>query len=142
MHLVADCVYPAPRRGRCRVRIFLPEDERDAPVVVCSEMPTNRGESVTNAAERIAGGVIASYRLSVPVVWIEHYPPEATDGRSETFDLVVFGHQEVREIVRSVAEGSVKEVGPPVWKRLDRRSVEALVGQPLQEHSSGAGETA
>lgn len=128
MHLVADCVYPAPKRGRCRVRIFLSDDERDAPVVVCSEMPDNRGESVTNAAERIAGGVISAYRLPAPVVWIEHYPPEATDGRAETFDLVVFAHQEIREIARSVPEGPVKEVGPPVWKRLDRATVEALVG--------------
>ena len=100
-------------------------------MVVCSDLPGNTGQSVTNAAERIAGSVVSNLALPVPLVWIEHYPPETTDGRAETFDLVVFGHYEVREIVRAVEEGPVKEIGPPAWKRLDRESVEALVGQRL-----------
>ncbi len=132
MHLASDHVHPTPGRGRCRVRIFLPDDpERDAPVVVCSEVPNNPGRSVTNAADRIAGDVINAFRLPVPVVWIEHRPPETTDGTTETFDLVVFAHYEVREIVRSIAEGPVKEVGPPTWKALDRVTVEALVGRAV-----------
>ena len=68
----------------------------------------------------------------MPLVWVEHYPPETTDGRAETFDLVVFGHYEVREIVRAVEEGPIKEIGPPVWKRLDRASVEVLLGRRLR----------
>ena len=63
--------------------------------------------------------------------WFEHRPPKGNDGRTETFDLVTFGHYEVREIVRAEEEGPVKEIGPPSWKRLDRESVEVLVGQPL-----------
>ncbi len=134
MHLATDYVHPTPGRGRCRVRVFLPSDpERDALVVVCSELPNNRGERVTNAAERIAGEVIDAFKLPVPLVWIEHYPPETTDGQAETFDLVVFGHYEVRKIVRMVEEGPIKEIGPPQWKRLDRESVEVLVGQPLRD---------
>ena len=31
MHLAADYIHPTPRGGRCRVRVYLPEDERDAP---------------------------------------------------------------------------------------------------------------
>jgi hypothetical protein len=64
----------------------------------------------------------------VPVV-IEHYPPEATGGGGETFDLVVFAHHEVRE----VTSGGVrrKELGPPTWKPLGRCSVEVLVGYPV-----------
>jgi hypothetical protein len=76
------------------------------------------------------------------VVWIEHRPPETTDGSTETFELVVFGHYEVREIVRSVSEGPVKEVGPPTWTPLDRGSVEMLIGQPLRERPFGAAGTA
>lgn len=116
----------------CRVRIFLPDDpERDAPVVLCTEIPNNRGKSVTNAAERIAGEVIAAFGLPVPLVWIEHHPPETTNGKTETFDLVAFGHYEVREIVRE-EEGPIREIGPPTWRRLDRRSVEVLLGRPLR----------
>lgn len=132
MHLATDYVHPTPGRGRCRVRVFLPSDpERDLFVVVCSELPGNRGSSVTDAAERIAGSVIDALGLPVPLVWIEHHPPETTDGATETFDLVVFGHYEVRDIVRAAEEGPVKEIGSPSWKRLDRMSVEVLVGRPL-----------
>ncbi len=51
MHLATDYIHPTPRDGRCRVRVWLPEDERDAPVVVCSELPADEGASVTNVAE-------------------------------------------------------------------------------------------
>ena len=132
MHLATDYVHPTPGRGWCRVRVFLPDDpERDLFVVVCSELPGNKGQTVTNSAEQLAGEVISNFALPVPLVWIEHYPPETTDGHAETFDLVVFGHYEVREIVRAVDEGPIKEIGPPTWNRLDRESVEALVGQRL-----------
>ena len=134
MHLATDYVHPTPGRGRCRVRVFLPSNpERDLFVAVCSELPDNRGQSVTNDAERIAAEVVSNFALPVPLVWIEHYPPETTDGQAETFDLVVFGHYEVREIVRAMEEGPVKEIGPPQWKRLDRGSVEVLVGRPLED---------
>ena len=132
MHLATDYIHPTPGRGRCRVRVFLPSDpELDLIVVVCSELPGNKGQTVTNSAEQLAGEALSNFALPVPLVWIEHHPPETTDGLVETFDLVVFGHYEVREIVRAVDEGPIKEVGPPTWKRLDRRSVEVLVGQRL-----------
>ena len=132
MHLATDYVHSTSGRGRCRVRVFLPSDpERDMPVVVCTELPDGRGPGGAGDAQRIAGSVIDALGLPVPLVWIEHRPPKGTDGRGETFDLVTFGHYEVREIVRSEEEGPVKEIGPPSWKRLDRGSVEVLVGQPL-----------
>ena len=37
----------------------MPEEEGDAPVVLCSEMPTNPGLSVTRAKEPIAGEIIS-----------------------------------------------------------------------------------
>lgn len=46
------------RLSHCRVRIYLPDDVRDAPVVACSELPSNAGDSITNSAEVIAAGVI------------------------------------------------------------------------------------
>jgi hypothetical protein len=39
MHLTNDYIQPTPRGGRCRVRIYLPEEEHDAPVVICSQLP-------------------------------------------------------------------------------------------------------
>ena len=65
-------VPPWGRPARCRVRIYLPDDMRDAPVVVCSEVPNNPGGSITNSAEVIAAGVIQANELPTPLVWIEH----------------------------------------------------------------------
>jgi hypothetical protein len=80
MHLASDYIHPTPRGGQCRVRIYLPEEEQDAPVVICSELPNNGGASITYAAEQLAAEVIRSHRLPTPLVWIEHWPKESTDG--------------------------------------------------------------
>jgi hypothetical protein len=58
VHLASDYIHPTPRGGRCRICIYLPEEEQDAPIVICSELPNNPGGSITNSAEVIAAGVI------------------------------------------------------------------------------------
>ncbi len=72
MHLASDYFHPykgaGGRRAQCRVRIYLPNDIRDAPVVLCSELPNNPGGSITNSAEVIAAGVISSHELPTPLV--------------------------------------------------------------------------
>jgi hypothetical protein len=79
------------------VRIYLPDDDLDSPVVVCSEVPNSPGGSITNSVETITAGVIRANKLPTPLVWIEHWPKEATDGVEETFELVVFSNYEVTE---------------------------------------------
>jgi hypothetical protein len=131
MHLASDYIHPykgaGGRRAHCRVRIYLPDEVLDAPVVVCSEVPNNPGGSITNSAEVIAAGVIRANRLSPPLVWIEHWPEESTEGGAETFDLVVFSSYEVTERAPYLGE-SRASIGDAIWKPLDRTSVEALVG--------------
>ena len=132
MHLATDYVHPAPGRGICRVRVFLPDDpEHDSPVVVCTEIKNNPGRSVTNAAAEIAGEVIENFRLPTPVVWIEHYEDGARGPAADpaTFDLVIFSHYEPREVL--ALDGWRKAIGEPSWKALDRASAEALVGDEL-----------
>jgi hypothetical protein len=84
MHLASDYIHSYMDTGgsaaRCRVRIYLPDNVRDAPVVICSELPNNPGGSITNSAEVIAAGVVRANELPTPLVWIEHWPEEATDG--------------------------------------------------------------
>jgi hypothetical protein len=130
MHLAIDYIHPTPRDGLCRVRIYLPEDERDVAVVICSELPNNEGSSVTYSANQIAAEVIRYQKLSSAPVWIEHYPKEATDGHSETFELVVFSSYEVKERAPYLGETRLT-IGEPVWKTLDRVSVVALVEQEV-----------
>jgi hypothetical protein len=97
VHLASDYIHPTPRGGRCRICIYLPQDEWDKPVVICSELPSNEASSVTYSAHQIAAEVIRYHRLALVPVWIEHYPKEAADGASETFELVVFSSYEVKE---------------------------------------------
>jgi hypothetical protein len=130
--LTVDYVHPyesvSGMPSRCRIRIYLPKEEHDAPVVVCSELPDNPGIPVTGAAENIAAEVIAAHWLVAPV-WIEYHPEETTVAGVESFELVVFSDYRAREVV--CQGGSRNEIGQPCWKPLDRRSVEVLVGYPL-----------
>ena len=130
MHLANDYIHATPRGGTCRIRIYLPEDERDAPVVICSELAYNEGSSATYSAHQLAAEVIRYNQLASPPVWIEHYPKEATDGASETFELVVFSSYEVVERAPYLGKARLT-VGTPTWKTLDRGSVETLVGQEV-----------
>lgn len=131
MHLASDYIHPTPRGGRCRIRVYLPDEERDAVVVICTELANNLGTSVTNALRRIAAEVIGAHRLPTPLVWIEHHPPETTAGRTETFEMVLFDSYEVRERRAPYLGDRAVEIGSPSWKPLDRASVEMLVGEPL-----------
>jgi hypothetical protein len=131
MHLASDYIHPykdaGGRPARCRVRIYLPEYVRDAPVVICSELPNNPGGSITNSVEVIAAGVIQANKLPAPLIWIEHVPEESTNGGEETFELVVFSTYEVTERAPYLGETRTR-IGQATWKALDRASVEVLVG--------------
>jgi hypothetical protein len=131
VHLASDYIHPykdaGGRPAHCRVRLYLPEDVRDAPVVICSELPNNPGGSITDSAEVIVAGVIRSNELPTPLVWIEHWPKESTDREEETFDLVVFSNHEVIERAPYLGERRAW-IGEATWKALDRATVEALVG--------------
>jgi hypothetical protein len=130
MHLASDYIHPykdaGGRHSHCRVRIYLPYDVLDTPVVVCSEVPNNPGGSITNSAETIASGVIRANELFTPLVWIEHWPEETTEG-NETFELVVFSSHEVVERAPYLGERRAW-IGDATWKRLDRATVKMLVG--------------
>jgi hypothetical protein len=71
MHLASDYIHPyrsaGGRRARCRIWIYLPEDVRDIPVVICSKLANNSRGSVTNSAEVIAAGVIQAHELPTPL---------------------------------------------------------------------------
>jgi hypothetical protein len=128
--LASDYIHPfkdaGGRLSHCRIRIYLPDDVLDAPVIVCSELPNNPGGSITNSAETIAAGVIRANELLTPLVWVEHWPEESTEGQ-ESFELVVFSSYEVVETAPYLGETRAW-IGDATWKPLDRASVEVLVG--------------
>ena len=116
-------------RSRCRIRLYLPQEDQDAAVVVCSELPDHSGTPVIDAAEQIAAEIIQHFRLPSPPVWIEHHPQKVTNRQGEAFELLTFTHYEVKNTLR----GGIphQEIGQPTRKQLDRASVEALVGQEV-----------
>jgi hypothetical protein len=131
VHLASDYIHPYKDAGghpaHCRVRIYLPEEMHDVPVVICSELSNNLGGSITNSAEVVAEGVIRANELPTPLVWIEHWPKDTTEGGAETFELVVFSSYKVEE--RAPYLGKTRAwIGEPTWKPLDRATVEVLVG--------------
>jgi hypothetical protein len=97
---------------------------------LCSESSNNEGLSVTYSAHQIAAEVIRTHKLPTPPVWIEHYSKEATYGTTETLELVVFSSYEIKERAPYLGETRLT-VGEPTWKTLDRKTVEALVGQKV-----------
>jgi hypothetical protein len=133
VRLTADYIHPfesvSGTCSRCRIRVYLPEQKCDAPVVLCSELADNPGIAVTGAAENIAAAVLLTYRLVDPV-WIEYHPEETTVAGEESFELVVFSDYDIRKAV-SLA-GARVEIGQPLWKPLDRHCVEVLIEQPLE----------
>ena len=70
--------------------------------------------------------MIQANELPTPLVWIEHWPEESTEGQ-RAFEPVVFSSYEVVE--RSPYLGEARTwIGDATWKRLDRTTVEVLVG--------------
>jgi hypothetical protein len=144
MDLTYDYIHPTPHGGRCRIRIY--DHTTKMPVIVCTELTDNPGQSITNAAEQIAAEVLenhphifdpfalvslAGLTYDKPFVWIEHYEDGArgTPRDGATFCLVEFSHYEVRGELR--AGQWAKEIGSPSWRPLNRGSVEALIGGPI-----------
>ena len=74
--------------------------------------------------------MIRSHKLPTPLVWIEHWPKEATDGGEETFELVVFSSYEVTERAPYLGERRAR-IGGVNWKHLDHGTVEVLVGEKV-----------
>ena len=130
MRLAADYEHPTPHGGRCRVRIYAPEEQEDAFVVICTELRNNPGQSVTNAAEDTAAGVVLQHALPTNrTVFIEHYESggRGNDHDPHTFYLLTFSNTDPAPMLRA-GVWSV-ELGEPSWKPLTRETVEALIGR-------------
>lgn len=130
MRMTSDDViaYVGPKgaKGKCRVRVYEPDDvELDATVVLASELPEDPEPGIREAASTIAARVAASFRIYERPVFIDHRLPE-------DFEMVWFGRYRAREIRRMGPHLLWDlEVGEPERKPLDRRTVETLVGQPV-----------
>ncbi len=108
--------------GKCRIRIY--QEDGQAPVVVCSQLPDNDSTSVTNMAEYLAAEVAERHSLPTPLTWVEHYP-ENWGGPGE-WSLVFFSSWQVRDLCLG---GVMRHrVGSPRWSPLTLAGVVRLTG--------------
>lgn len=132
MNLVHDYIAPTPAGGHCRIRLYLPEESKDSPIVICTEpAEDNPGMSITNCAEVVAARVIQANGIDVPI-WVEHYEDGARGTKEDphTFDLVTFASYEPMSF--KDIDGWSMRLGRPRWKALDRTTVESLVEQEVR----------
>lgn len=81
-------------QAHCHLRIYGGDPDRPT-VVIVTELESNPGTSITNAAEILAAQVVRDHDLdSDTLIWVEHYPDRAfvrgRPGLEERFDLVTF----------------------------------------------------
>ncbi len=163
MRLTRDEIYPYKGFHNCdcvcRIRVY--EEPNRPYVVIATQLPENRGTSITNFAEHLAAQI--SLQLEYPergMRWIEHYPAESRRLiREESFTEVRFlfdpplkgmkdprwqslAHLKQETVVIDTGDpdiGTVVVVGyphprgfkGPEWRDMTREEVEALVGQPV-----------
>jgi len=117
--------------SKCRIRLYEAQAtfNKGDIFVICSQLLDDEeaGQSVTNAAETIATGVMYTHHLQpMRMIWIEHYPPRGTRGEiKESLDRVTFeiGRSSYRQINGQTI------LAEPQWNRTDRSYVEAMIGE-------------
>ena len=119
---------PFSREGAiCQVRIFWPASKQ-SPVVVITELPENKGMSVTNAIAQIIPELEKAFELPAGTVFVEHYPDRRPVGSKdgtleESFDEVQLMDGE---------DGQVR----PQWRRLDKEKFFRVLGTAPSEESA------
>lgn len=122
--------------GRVRIRVYRRVGEGETPVIVCTQLPTNRwGPSPTIYAEQLVAEVVERNPIELPgwwrrsgatgdiARWVEHFPIGLSLNGAETFDAVVCCYRRRRR-------GQL-EVRSPRWTRTTRDEVERMIGLPL-----------
>ncbi len=114
--------------GWCRIRIYS-SSPGDAPVVLCTDLPEDRGEEMI---ERLAAEVVRDRfggnlpDLPRPLLWIEHRPSRRGRGPGR-YHLLTFPTYEPR----LEGAGFVRRVtlGAPSREELTAREVAVLTGE-------------
>ena len=105
--------------AHCRLRIY---QHNEQVIVIVTEMADNREIAVTNYWPELAYEIVDQYDLNLTsTVWLEHYPQgnyALASERGDTFDQLLLVTKQ------------------PQWRRLTRKEVEHLVGEPLAENDS------
>lgn len=94
----------------CYLQIFKNNDNGHH-IIVVTEMPDNKGTSVTNAIETLAQNITSEYDIN-DFTWIEHYTSHSFNREEDTFDEATF-------------EG--ENYTRPKWERTSLEKVKELI---------------
>jgi hypothetical protein len=121
--------------GWCRIRIYPGKAAGDASVVLCSDLPEERGAEMI---ERLAAEVIRDRfpsslpELPRPVLWIEHHPSRKGRGPGR-YTLLTFPTY----YPRLIGAGFIRRItlGTPRRESLTPHEVAILTGEELHRYS-------
>jgi hypothetical protein len=114
--------------GMCRIRVY--QEDGQAPVVICSQLPDNTNTSVTNMAEYLAAEITQAHSLLKPLAWVEHYPEHKREVGE--YSLVRFSSWDPQKVCLGGVWRS--RIGSPRWSHLSGEAVDELLGR-FQEAS-------
>jgi hypothetical protein len=108
--------------SHCRVRVYQTEAGL---TVMLTETQSNKGMSVTNAAELIACGLVERFSLDITTTrWIEHYPPARIIDwpilKDDSFDLITFAW-------------NGRTANDVEWRRISRQEAELMIGESTRK---------
>ena len=98
------------KKSKCRIRIYKNSDDRS--IIIVTELPDNKGRSITNDAELIIKLASLAYQLSpTETMWVEHYTEPCRIRGKEHFDIVYLEKDTAR------------------WKPSSPEEIEKLIGE-------------
>ncbi len=103
----------------CHLRIL---QNRTTTIVIATELATNPGMSITNAAEVLASKIVKQFHLDPKNTrFIEHYGQESYDyekgrERADTYDVITFTWKDTTAL-------------QPVWRPADAKEMQKLLKQ-------------
>lgn len=108
--------------AHCRVRLW--RNDHGQHIVMFTELPDNKGMSITNYSENLASRIRQMFGLDVDTTyWIEHHPSSPARQRhadfTKQFDQITY----TWDLLTYTADD-------PEWKRLDPAALQPLFAQP------------
>jgi hypothetical protein len=131
--MIDDKIYHYKPQGagieaHCRLRVF---QVGITTAFMLTELPENRGMSVTNFAHGLATLLLDEYGVAPnDASWLEHYPADAARPQ-DTFDVIEFSWTRTNDVWRA---------SNPQWRRVTMEEAEILTGANLSPMNRALGD--
>lgn len=118
----------------CRIRIY--QGPNHVPVVIATDLKTNKGVRISHIAECLAAEVIAQhFRNRVaeerPLRWIEHYERDEWELRRRFPEYALVDFSSYKPYWVTERREPRLRIGDPRWTFVPKEMVEEMIGCPL-----------